>query len=266
MYRSLNDNQSYIKRVKKLVAIQTNKKEPINQQAIKMAISLYNKIKVRKQAYIPTEGLATGSVMFAYLIIKSQINDTMRVAINKAERKKLGEEKEAFIMSDITKNRLEQKIFYLCSHHSDSAKDHAPYQGKIYIDKEWRSLASNVKAVERYIREHQIKEYQWIIDKPVYMLTRPNCRHYMMPLSESEVLHNDRNYLIDKYNMHRKIGSRDDVQTLGSRGQEIETMINAYKDRLEMHQSLYKIAPNKYLEAEINKDALLYRKWVKMKK
>ena len=261
MYRSLTDGKSYRERVKKLVQIQLNKKEPVDKKAVEFALKTYQKFEKRKQAEIPTFGLITGSILFAYLIDHNHIEERIHTIIYENERQRIGEEKEAFIMSDLTKNRLEHKIFYLCSRHDDCAEDHRPYQGKIYVDENWEQYADDKESVRKYINEHDIKTYQWVIGKPVWMITRPHCRHYMMPLKESEVLHNSKRKLIKEYDMTRKIGDRADMQTQSSRGREIEQMVKLYENRLHRHIEMNKIAPNKFIQAAINKDTLLLKKW-----
>lgn len=255
MYRSLTQS--------KALNIKFNKDElPI----FKPVLTLYKRLNKRKEVDIPGTGIVSGSLMYAYLINKSHISEKTSSRIKEYVNDKTNEHKEAFIMSDLQKNRIEHKIFYLCSSHDDCAEDHLKYQGKLYIDENWRDYAKDVKAVSKYVNAHKIKQYQWVMGSPVWLLTRPHCRHYMQPLSESEVLGSSASGLIDKYNMHRKIGSRDDIQTLGSRGKEIETMINAYTERLELLNKMYKVAPNRYLQGQINKNAILRRKWVNMRK
>ena len=90
-------------------------------------------------------------------------------------------------------------------------EDHIEYQGQIYIDENWKKLISNSNnelkvAIENYIRINNIKSYQWVIDKPVWMITRLNCRHFAKVLSVSEVLNNPTWQLLVKNKMTMKEG------------------------------------------------------------
>ena len=86
-------------------------------------------------------------------------------------------------------------VFYVCSEHGNAAKDHKEYQGKVYVDRFWRDayIKSNqpeylIKAIERYIARYDIKTVQWVMGPPVYMVTRPYCKHYFTPLNTFDVL------------------------------------------------------------------------------
>lgn len=256
MYKSLCDKESYIKRAERLAHIYLNNKE---QPIIRDSISIYNKISKRKEAYVPGFGkVLLGSILFAYLIDHLNVNEALKVKSNKYESKKLGEQKEAIIMSDIQKNRIEKKYFYLCSKHGDSAKDHEPYQGKLYIDSNCDDSKSLALA-----KQYNMKEYQWVIGAPVYMVTRPNCRHYFRALTYNEVKGKSYNDLVNEYDMYKSIGPRgsDKIQTLSSKGKEITFVIKSYQERLKMHEMMYKTRPNEFLKRCIEKDNLLIKKW-----
>ena len=85
-------------------------------------------------------------------------------------------------------------IFYACSKHSNPANDHKDYQGKIYVDRYWRKYTDGTvpewfeAAVEEYIRKNNIISIQKIMGPPVWLATRPFCRHRFYPLSSLSVL------------------------------------------------------------------------------
>lgn len=85
-------------------------------------------------------------------------------------------------------------IFYACSSHSKPAKDHADYQGKIYVDKYWRKYCTGVMpdwlvaAVEDYILDHEIVTVQKIMGPPVWLGTRSFCKHRFHPVNTLTVL------------------------------------------------------------------------------
>lgn len=84
----------------------------------------------------------------------------------------------------------EDTVFFLCSAHINPAPDHKDYQGKIYYDMFWRQKVSGneYRAVYSYIKNHKLESVQGISDSPVYLTTRPYCRHYFIPLETSTVL------------------------------------------------------------------------------
>lgn len=197
-------------------------------------------------------------------------------AINSDLRKLESDEKEQVIKSTLEKNRalVKPKIFYLASEHNDSALDHKDWQGKIYIDKEWRKLITDkesIEKVENYLHNNTIYFFQWVIDKPVYFITRPNCRHYFKSLTIDEVVGSQTNKLVEKYKMHHEIGKRQYVQTLNHKvsrewyadKRNAELLLTQYKNRLRIHKMLRKEYNNELIERAIAKDYLLIAKWTK---
>ena len=149
---------------------------------------------------------------------------------------------------------LERSVFFLVSKHDDCAIDHEDYQGKLYVNDNWRSMTHN-PMVASYISTHNIRTFQWVTGKPVYMITRPYCRHYFREIPVSEALSNSVGALLKKHRMHEEKGQRGFSQTLPER------MASAYFDRLDYLTRMYKIAPCEELENYINKTAFLIRKW-----
>ena len=85
-------------------------------------------------------------------------------------------------------------IFYACSSHSKPAKDHADYQGKIYVDRYWRKYCTGmmpewlIAAVEDFIQKNEIISIQKIMGPPVWLCTRPYCKHKLYPVNTLTVL------------------------------------------------------------------------------
>lgn len=88
-------------------------------------------------------------------------------------------------------------IFFLCSVHSNCASDHKEYQGKMYVDRFWRTKVSGDRyyAVLSYIRNRKIMTVQQAMKDPIWLTTRPNCRHYFIPMDTDTVLHSSVNKL-----------------------------------------------------------------------
>ncbi len=73
-------------------------------------------------------------------------------------------------------------IFFMCSKHYPVAEDHREWQGKLYVDKGWRTKVSGryYRAVSEYIKTNEIMTIQGVMENPPYLITRPNCRHKLV--------------------------------------------------------------------------------------
>lgn len=100
-------------------------------------------------------------------------------------------------LKEQVKNNREQNvpvIFYLCSHHAHPAEDHAFWEAKLYVDRFWRRTVqgiydeNQIKVIEKFIKEQDIHTVQWVTGFPVYMVSRPYCRHFFIPVQTSEAL------------------------------------------------------------------------------
>lgn len=169
------------------------------------------------------------------------------------------------IRRNYVKKGLKKDVFFLVSKHEDSAEDHKDYQGRVYVNRNWKDMVSDRetrKLINVYISKNRILEFQWIVDKPVYMITRPNCRHYFMSLPTNEVLNNTADVLLEKYDMVEKVGERGGLQTL-QRLRNINSTIDTYSRRLAYYDALYKAYPTQELEKAITKNRFLLRRWRK---
>ena len=81
-------------------------------------------------------------------------------------------------------------VFYLASSHGDCADDHKDYQGRLYYDESWQSIAkeSQHRAIADFIRNNKLMSIQDVRDGKPYLTTRPNCRHTFKPLTLDQVL------------------------------------------------------------------------------
>lgn len=187
-------------------------------------------------------------------------------------QKEEAKRKENMIKDELKKNREEKNIFYLASSHNDCAIDHKDYQGKMYIDEMWESIITdaNIKtAIRKYIRQNNVKNFQWVIDKPVWFITRPNCRHFFKSIRTNDVLTININTLIKNHKMHSKVGKKE-TQTLRHpvnkkwyTKKNVEDIIKKYKDRLLYHKKLYQQHKSPTIARAIDKDKLLIEKWEK---
>lgn len=112
--------------------------------------------------------------------------------LNKIEEHKNSRGRKVKLATEMKASRANNQVFYMTSMHSNPAKDHAPWQGVIFVDRYWKhTLADDVdmqKKVAAYIRNHNTLTVQDICKAPVYMITRPYCKHFFIPLSTDEVL------------------------------------------------------------------------------
>lgn len=124
--------------------------------------------------------------------------DTVIRAVRKVKgEKELREKKNATAVQ----LREPQNIFFCCSTHNNPAEDHKDYQGKIYVDRFWRTKVPGrmYRAVESYIRNHQTVTLQEIQGSPVYLCTRPYCKHYFIPIPTYTVLHSSPKKIAAEY-------------------------------------------------------------------
>jgi hypothetical protein len=166
------------------------------------------------------------------------------------------------------------RVFYLASAHDDSATDHKDYQGKVYVDEKWESIVQSKKLqkmIRDFISRNHIKTLQWVTGKPVWFITRPNCRHYFMELGINEVLEIPKTKLLEKYKMETAIGNRQYLQTINHSTSKVwyedirnaELLVEKYKERLRLHQNMYAAKPNQVIRNAIIKDNALIYKWNK---
>lgn len=179
------------------------------------------------------------------------IFDSEYKIINRELRRSEDKDKHDILVKSLEDTRKDGKIFFVASSHDDSAEDHKDAQGKIYVDQDWRSIIGNNKDVEDYINKHNIATMQYIINEPVYFITRPNCRHYFVRYNASDILNG--NFKIP----HRHIGKRDSLQT------PAKANIEYYEDRLNLYNKLNKIFKTQDLDNRITKTKILIKKWKK---
>lgn len=154
----------------------------------------------------------------------------------------------------------ESTIFFLVSSHTDCAKDHEDYQGKIYVNEGWRDLVEDddlAKRVGAFLAKRHIQTMQWVTDKPVYMITRPYCRHTYRKISANEAMTLTEDQLLAKYHMAYDTGRRGENQTMGARKASYEK----YKERLENLKKLYAQNPTEELARDIEKTEFLMDKY-----
>lgn len=146
--------------------------------------------------------------------------------------------------------------FFLCSSHPNPAKGHADWEGKMYYDEAWESKGTYSDAekasIRAYIRNRKIRTVQWVVGEPVYLVTRRNCKHYLINIPLDEVLHSSPKSLLKKHKMYMK----DEEPA----SQEILTY-REYYNRLKIEEALEEAIPNQLLKQDVvNDKKLLYKR------
>lgn len=155
--------------------------------------------------------------------------DKILKVARQVERKKKLRDKQLDIRRMLNDD---QQIFFLCSVHDKPAEDHKKWQGQIFVDRFWRTKVNGeyYYPVLSYIKNRKIRTVQWVMGNPVWMTTRPNCKHYFIPLSIPEVLGSSPKALAER---HRYKGyTRDDY----------------YEFRSKVYSELDDMSPCKYFK------------------
>ena len=113
-----------------------------------------------------------------------------------------------------------ESVFVMCSKHYPVAPDHKDYQGKLYVNQNWRNLVEGryYRAVSEYIKNNDVLTIQSVMKNPPYLITRPNCRHKLVVVPVSAVLKSvgDKTVLNEyrKESHSKKAHSKRDYYTL----------------------------------------------------
>lgn len=233
----------------------------------------------KKRKDIRAEGNLKESTQKLYDAIRKQTEEGIRygVPITYANGRKMPfkSHMEMSVRTTIqneASNRMEQAtralgiIFFLASEHADPADDHADYQGKIYVNDNWESVIIDAELKEHiraFIAKNNIRTIQWVKGPPVYFTTRPNCRHYFIPITIEQAFGDIRAL---KARLKTKKGEylKENYPDL-KRQRYIERSIRYYKERLRTNSILYQNAKDPIAKAkamaDMEKDAYLVRKW-----
>ena len=113
-------------------------------------------------------------------------------SINKITEHRNARQRRTNLAAEMRVNRAKGGVFYMSSIHSNPAKDHKDWQGIVFVDRYWKFILADdpetQKKVAAYIRNHDTLTVQEIIGEPVYLVTRPYCKHFFIELDTDEVL------------------------------------------------------------------------------
>ena len=144
--------------------------------------------------------------------------------------------------------------FFLCSTHEKPAKDHADWEGKLYYDADWERYAAdeNRAMIAEFIQKEKLRTVQWVTGEPVYLITRPNCKHFFINISVEDALGMDLKELLSD----NKMIMPNDLPM-----SEAKMAYKGYYERLKALRYLKSIAPSEKLDEDIKNTAMLVRKW-----
>ena len=134
-------------------------------------------------------------------------------------------------------------VFFLCSKHNNCADDHVNYQGKIYVDRFWRTKVSGSEytAVLRFIKDNDVMTIQEAMGGPIWLGTRPYCKHFFIPIGTSAVLKSNNNKeILEEYHARHRTSLYDSD--------------DYYELRSSIYNKLDGISPCKYFKEKIREN------------
>ena len=184
----------------------------------------------------------TDGIILATLLMKRfeklKVYERFIHLVNQEVRNKEASVKEKIIRQLTSYGIENREHFALVSKHLDSAIDHLDFQGKLYLLtndlQESELLLANRLGINKTLASV-------MHDKP-YLITRPNCRHYFITLSESDIGSKSVDTLLKENKMITKVGSR-----------VIKNLRNNTSIKLNYYKELYKVKKIPYLAKRIKK-------------
>ncbi|MDY4822214.1 MAG: hypothetical protein SO148_00200 [Candidatus Onthovivens sp.] len=214
------------------------KKYGINTPICKKCLNLARFLALKlKQDTKETDGIILATLLMKRFE-KLRVYQRFISLVNQEVRNKEASVKEKVIRQLTSYGIENREHFALVSKHLDSAIDHINYQGKIYLLtndlQESELLLANKLGITRTLASV-------MHDKP-YLITRPNCRHYFITLSESDIGSKSVDTLLKENKMITKVGSR-----------VIKNLRNNTSIKLNYYKELYKVRKIPYLASRIKK-------------
>ena len=207
---------------------------PIVKKCLNLARFLVNKLK---QDTKETDGIILATLLMKRFE-KLRVYQRFISLVNQEVRNKEASVKERVIRQLTSYGIENREHFALVSKHLDSAIDHLDFQGKLYL------LTNDLQESELLLaRKIGITRTLTSVmhDKP-YLITRPNCRHYFITLSESDIGSKSVDTLLKENKMITKVGSR-----------VIKNLRNNTSIKLNYYKELYKVRRVPYLASRIKK-------------
>lgn len=207
---------------------------PICKKCLNLARFLASKLKHDTQE---TDGIILATLLMKRFE-KLRVYQRFISLVNQEVRNKEASVKERVIRQLTSYGIENREHFALVSKHLDSAIDHTDYQGKIYL------LTNDLQESELLLASKLgiNKTLSSVMHDKPYLITRPNCRHYFITLSESDIGSKSVDTLLKENKMITKVGSR-----------VIKNLRNNTSIKLNYYKELYKVRRVPYLASRIKK-------------
>lgn len=141
--------------------------------------------------------------------------------------------------------------FYYCTVHTNCAAGHLAYQGRVYYKKGVDYTAEE----ESFIKKNDLLSVDEVVMEPVWLTTRRNCRHRLIPISFSRAQTGD-------------LGSEKTTTEISYE----DSQYRAYRDRYKMLVSIKKVFEKNevsvpvQLKTDVKRTGLLVRAWDQKRK
>lgn len=207
---------------------------PICKSCLNLARFLAKKLKQDAQE---TDGIILATLLMKRFE-KLRVYQRFISLVNQEVRNKEASVKEKVIRQLTSYGIENREHFALVSKHLDSAIDHIEFQGKLYL------LTNDLQESELLLASKLgiNKTLASVMHDKPYLITRPNCRHYFITLSESDIGSKSVDTLLKENKMITKVGSR-----------VIKNLRNNTSIKLNYYKELYKVRKIPYLAKRIKK-------------
>lgn len=207
---------------------------PICKSCLNLARFLAKKLKQDTQE---TDGIILATLLMKRFE-KLRVYQRFISLVNQEVRNKEASVKEKIIRQLTSYGIENREHFALISKHLDSAIDHIDFQGKLYL------LTNDLQESELLLASKLgiNKTLASVMHDKPYLITRPNCRHYFITLSESDIGSKSVDTLLKENKMITKVGSR-----------VIKNLRNNTSIKLNYYKELYKVKKIPYLAKRIKK-------------
>ena len=207
---------------------------PICKSCLNLARFLAKKLKQDTQE---TDGIILATLLMKRFE-KLRVYQRFISLVNQEVRNKEASVKERVIRQLTSYGIENREHFALVSKHLDSAIDHIGFQGKLYL------LTNDLQESELLLASKLgiNKTLASVMHDKPYLITRPNCRHYFITLSESDIGSKSVDTLLKENKMITKVGSR-----------VIKNLRNNTSIKLNYYKELYKVRKIPYLAKRIKK-------------
>lgn len=172
--------------------------------AVRRASSHMPYLSVRERAWLERAGIdamrkikASRSADRSRYATSSAVQNDLEKAANALDRKLQTKAKAVRVTEALEKGRGDCVVFYGSTYHQKPADGHKDWQGKTYVDRYWRRTLRDggredlIPEVGKRIAEEGIPTVQWAMGAPVWLVTRPYCRHALRPIPTEDALNAD---------------------------------------------------------------------------